>query len=141
MDLEDVLLGLLLAKARPFHGPARNLGDRRRGRKLVLEGFRLVVDRDVDLAAAVGMEYRVIMAMERVVVLQGLVVVLLENQELGDIDTALLHQGKEITDDGSSFQFEAIERLGSGREKDYSLHLSVSSVPARQLAALEHWIG
>ncbi|BAV50365.1 LysR family transcriptional regulator [Mesorhizobium loti] len=88
-----------------------------------------------------GMEHRVIMAMERVVVLQGLVVVLLENQELGDIDTALLHQGKEITDDGSSFQFEAIERLGSGREKDYSLHLSVSSVSARQQAALEHWIG
>ncbi|TPK72300.1 hypothetical protein FJ527_24930 [Mesorhizobium sp. B2-4-18] len=87
------------------------------------------------------MEHRVIMPMERVVVFQGLVVVLLENQELGDIDTALLHHGKEISDDGSPFQFEAIERLGSGREKDYSFHLSVSSIPARQQAALEHWIG
>ncbi|WP_198019241.1 hypothetical protein [Mesorhizobium sp. LNHC229A00] len=87
------------------------------------------------------MEHRVVMAMERVVVLQGFVVVLFENQELGDIDTALFRQGKEIPDDGSPFQFEAIGRLGSGREKDYSLHLSVSSVPARQQAALEHWIG
>ncbi|WP_320228054.1 hypothetical protein [Mesorhizobium captivum] len=81
-----------------------------------------------------------IMAMKRVVVLEGLVVVLLENQKLSDIDAALLDQQEQISDDGSPLQFKAIEGVSSGREKNYSLHRSISSVPARHQAALEHWI-
>ena len=70
-----------------------------------------------------SVEDRVLVAVKRVVVLKGLVVVFFEDHEFGDIYAALLKQAQEIRNYRRLAQFETIERRGFDSNKNHSFHI------------------
>jgi hypothetical protein len=80
------------------------------------------VDRHLDFAAAVGVEDRVVVAMERMVRLQRLIVVFLEDRQVRDLHPALLEDEQQVGYDGLVAEFEAIDRLGLDPYKDDGFH-------------------
>ena len=88
----------------------------------MVEDVGLVVDLHRDLTRLVGVEDRVAVAVEWMVVLQRLGLVVLKDQEFSDIGAALAEDTEEIGDECGLAEFEAGERLGFDGDEDDGGH-------------------